>query len=80
MNEKYLRSAKPRLIMCAENSIRNGSWGVELGPHIRDVDLGWDELIDEGFDPNSKTGLGAADGQKARTRPRIAAKNFERSR
>jgi hypothetical protein len=36
----------------------DGEVAVLLKPYISDVDLGWDELIDEGFDPRGGTGLG----------------------
>src|SRR6516164_9237596 len=54
--ENELRSAKPRLIVCVENG--EDELTKYLSPYISNVDLGWDECLDEGFDPEGKTGLG----------------------
>ena len=56
VTENELRSAKPRLIVCVENG--EDELTKYLSPYISDVDLGWDECLDEGFDPEGKTGLG----------------------
>jgi hypothetical protein len=55
IKENDLRSAKPRLLCCVEGSI---SGEQRVIPYIRDVDLGWDELISEGFDPSGSSGVG----------------------
>jgi hypothetical protein len=46
---KRLQSAHPHLIIRVKNV---GSLRYENMPYIREVDPGWDELIDEGYDPN----------------------------
>jgi hypothetical protein len=46
---KLLRAAHPHLIVRAKNT---GDLRCENTPYIREVDPGWDELIDEGYDAN----------------------------
>jgi hypothetical protein len=49
ISENTLRSAKPRLLIVArpiKGGLPNG-----YRMYISDVDLGWDELVREGFDP-----------------------------
>jgi hypothetical protein len=55
VTENELRSAKPRLLaLCfTQDNTR-----IEVNPYISDVDLGWDECLREGFDPDGRTGLG----------------------
>jgi hypothetical protein len=50
--ENYLRSTQPRLICRVVNKVDNKR-GVRLKftPYISEVDRGWDEVIDEGYDP-----------------------------
>jgi len=57
---RRLQSAKPRLLTVVEPGEATSDGGQEMfvTPYISDVDLGWDELIDEGFNPEGKTGLG----------------------
>ena len=55
VTENDLRSAKPRLLCVCFTQDNNR---IEVNPYISDVDLGWDELIDEGFNPKRGTGLG----------------------
>jgi hypothetical protein len=61
VSENDLRAAKPRLICYVENEgpgIEGEGLRFGLTPYISDVDLGWDELLDEGFDPSGMSGLG----------------------
>ena len=52
-----LRSAKPRLLLdCIQDKNVRGRFHVN--PYVSDVDLGWDECLREGFDPDGRTGLG----------------------
>jgi hypothetical protein len=46
---KLLRAAQPHLIVRAKNT---GDLRCENTPYIREVDPGWDELIDEDYDAN----------------------------
>ena len=46
---EYLRSAQPRLICRVD--IEEGR-RFKLTPYISEVDLRWDEVIDEGYDPD----------------------------
>jgi hypothetical protein len=46
--KKALRSAKPRLITVVEHG-EDGQTSY-LSPYISDIDLGWDELIAEGYE------------------------------
>jgi hypothetical protein len=57
---RRLQSAKPRLLTVVEkgDATKDGGQQMLLSPYISDVHLGWDELINEGFDPDGKTGLG----------------------
>lgn len=48
--EDFLRRAKPRLIVTCIQS--EGGRVNKLTPYISEVDRGWDEVIDEGYDPN----------------------------
>ncbi len=48
--ENFLRRAKPRLI--ATCILSEGGRVAEVTPHISEVDRGWDEVIDEGYDPD----------------------------
>jgi hypothetical protein len=48
-----LKSAKPRLLCCVEGGLLGEQ---RLTPYISDVDLGWDELVYEGFDPSAPLG------------------------
>jgi hypothetical protein len=57
VTENELRSAKPRLLVdCIQDKNVRGRFRVN--PYISDVDLGWDECLREGFDPDGRTGLG----------------------
>ena len=51
---EYLRSAQPRLIcrVDPERVSPDGSQRFKLTPCIADVETGWDEVIDEGYDPD----------------------------
>ncbi len=49
ISEDDLRSAHPRLIARAKLS---GPMSCNLSCEISDVDPSWDEVIDEGYDPN----------------------------
>ena len=46
---KLLRAAHPHLIVRAKNT---GDLRCENTPYIREVDPGWNEVIDEGYDAN----------------------------
>ncbi len=46
---KRLRAAYPQLILRVRNT---NHLEYETTPSIREVDPGWDELLDEGYDPN----------------------------
>jgi hypothetical protein len=48
--ENYLRSAQPCLILRIES--KDGQ-SFKVTPYISKVDRGWDEVIDEGYDPNN---------------------------
>jgi hypothetical protein len=48
--EKNLRSAKPRLLCVSR--WHEDQRAAELNPYISKVDLGWDEVLREGFDPD----------------------------
>jgi hypothetical protein len=53
---EYLRSAQPRLICRVDPEGRyvdpEGSRLFKLTPYISEVDLRWDEVIREGYDPD----------------------------
>jgi hypothetical protein len=46
---EYLRSAQPRLLCRIDPA---GNLGVKLTPYISEVNDGWEEVIDEGYDPH----------------------------
>ena len=46
---EYLRSAQPRLICRVDP---DGGRRLKLTPYISEVDLSWDEVISEGYDPD----------------------------
>jgi hypothetical protein len=46
---EYLRSAQPRLLCRIDPA---GNLGVKLTPYISEVNIGWKEVIDEGYDPH----------------------------
>jgi hypothetical protein len=48
---EYLRSAQTRLI-CRVDPDPVGDSASKLTPYISDVELGWDEVLDEGYDPH----------------------------
>jgi hypothetical protein len=56
VTENELRSAKPRLLCVVEGGEDERTY--YLSPYISDVDIGWDELIDEGFDNGPLSLLG----------------------
>jgi hypothetical protein len=56
VTQNELRSAKPRLLCVVEGGEDERT--QYLSPYISDVDLGWDELIDEGFDSGPLSPLG----------------------
>jgi hypothetical protein len=47
-NEKYLKSAKPQLIVRAERTSVTRE-GLEHHVTVVEKDLGWDEILDEGY-------------------------------
>jgi hypothetical protein len=48
---EYLRSAQTRLI-CRVDPGPDSDSASKLTPYISDVELGWDEVLDEGYDPH----------------------------
>jgi hypothetical protein len=48
ISAEYLRSAQPRLILRVDTK---DGLRFKLTPYISEVDRGWDEVIDEGYDP-----------------------------
>jgi hypothetical protein len=49
--EEWLRSAQTRLI-CRVDPDPNGELGAKLTPYVSNVELGWDDVLDEGYDPH----------------------------
>jgi hypothetical protein len=45
-----LKSAAPRLLLFVKETDDEAIFSVE--PHISDNDISWDEIFDEGFDPD----------------------------
>jgi len=45
---EFLRSARPRLLIRSEISDE----GMKLSPYVSDDYVGWDEILDEGYDPD----------------------------
>jgi hypothetical protein len=50
VSAEYLRSAQPRLICRVDARPKQGEF--KLTEYIREVDGGWEEVIDEGYDPD----------------------------
>jgi hypothetical protein len=50
-SKEYLRSARPRLI-CRVDPNPESKLRFRLTPSISEVELGWDEVLDEGYDPS----------------------------
>jgi hypothetical protein len=49
VSAEYLRSAQPHLI-CRIDPL--GDLGVKLTPYVRELELGWEEVMSEGYDPD----------------------------